>query len=296
MANVLKKDKQLQIVHLLVEGASIRSIERLTGVQKKTILRLLVRVGNACQELLDERLRDLTLRHVQLDEIHTFVRRKQHRIPVYEQSAIEGDQFLFLAMDQDTKLIACYALGKRTAELTRRFCMDLAGRFRWPSVVSSDARNFRDSTYPVVTRISTDGWPAYPAAVDAAFGAYAKHGVIIKDFRNANMLYHPSEIVGSKRTGIRGISTRREIRSICTSHIERQNLTIRTFIKRFNRLTLAFSKKLENLNAAVALHIAHYNFCRVHGTLRKTPAMAADITNDIWTLEELVDKATGVTP
>jgi hypothetical protein len=157
----------------------------------------------------------------------------------------------------------------------------------------SDDRNFLRGQYPVVTQISSDGWAAYPPSVEAAFGRYAKYGVVVKDFRNANMPYTPSEIIGAKRTGINRIAGR-EVRSICTSHVERQNLTIRTFMKRFSRLALGFSKKFENLAAAIALHVAHYNFCRVHGALRKTPAMEADLTNDIWNLEDLYDKAMGL--
>ena len=122
------------------------------------------------------------------------------------------------------------------------------------------------------------------------FGPYATFGTIVKDFRNARMPYTPSEIVGSQPTGIRRIRDN-EVRTVCTSHVERNNVTIRTFMKRFARLTLGFSKKLENLSAAVAVHMAHYNFCRVHSSIRKTPALAAQVTNDVWTLEELFDKA-----
>ena len=141
-----------------------------------------------------------------------------------------------------------------------------------------------------MVQISTDGFVPYPEAVDLAFGSNVKFGTIVKQFRNANRPYIPSEIVGSKRRGIFNIHGR-QARTICTSHVERSNLTMRTFVRRFTRLTLGFSKKLENLNAAVALHVAHYNFCRVHGTLGKTPAMAAGVTNDIWTLADLYEKA-----
>ncbi len=281
MANVLKKDLQLQVIHLLVEGNSIRSIERLTRVQKKTIGRLLIRVGNACQSLLDERMRDLSLRHVQVDEIWTYVQKKEARIPEAEKSYRIGDQFVYVALDQDTKLIASYAVGKRSAELTRRFMVDLRGRLVTGSVLRNDGT-------PIV-QLSTDGFAPYPEAVDLAFGPNVRYGSIVKEFRNANRPYVPSEIVGSKRRAIFNLEGRE--RSICTSHVERSNLTIRTFIRRFTRLTLGFSKKLENLGAAVALHVAHYNFCRVHSTIRKTPAMAAGVTNDIWTLAELVEKA-----
>ena len=281
MANVLKKELQLQVLHLLVEGNSIRSIERLTGVQKKTIGRLLIRVGNACQNLLDERMRDLHLRHIQCDEIWTYVEKKDARIPEAQKSYRIGDQFVFIALDQDTKLIVNYAIGKRSADLTRRFMVDLRSRLITGSV-------FRKGGTPVV-QISTDGFAPYPEAVDLAFGPNVRYGSIIKQYKNANRPYVPSEMIGTKRRNIFNMEGREQ--SINTSHVERSNLTIRTFVRRFTRLTLGFSKKLENLNAAMALHVAHYNFCRVHSTIRKTPAMAAGVTNGIWTLEELVEKA-----
>lgn len=288
MANVLKKEKQLQVVHLLVEGNSIRSIERLTGVQRNTICRLLVKVGRACRELLDERMRDLTLEHVQVDEVWTFVQKKQARLTLAERTLRGdiGDMYLWIGLDEQTKLIPSFAVGKRSADMARRLMVDLRSRL----TRKSRDPNFDRVGFQAVTQISTDGFPAYPEAVDLAFGPFVKFGTIIKDYRNARLPYEPSEMVGTKRKGIYGIGEDEE-RTICTSHVERNNLTIRTFMRRLTRLSLGFSKKLENLAAATALHVAHYNFCRVHGTLGKTPAMAADVTNDVWTLEELYDKA-----
>jgi IS1 family transposase len=284
MANVLKKEKQLAVVHLLVEGNSLRSISRITGVNLRTCLRILVKVGNACQSLLDERMRDLPLRHVQCDEIWTYVAKKQSRVSMSEGDPTHGDQYVFVALDTDTKLIVSYVIGKRTTGVTSRFMADLAERL----IVG---RRFWNDGTPMV-QISTDGYKPYPGAVDRAFGSNVKYGTIAKEFLNARMQYTPSEIVGSTRRSIFNLDGRE--RTICTSHVERSNLTIRTFVRRFTRLTLGFSKKLENLNAAFALHAAHYNFCRVHSTLGKTPAMAAQVTNDIWTLEELYDKAMGI--
>ncbi len=279
MANILKKDRQLEVVHLLVEGNSLRSISRLTGVNLRTCLRILVKVGNACQTLLDERMRELPLRHVQVDEIWTYVAKKQARVSLTDPDATIGDQYVFIALDTDSKMIASYAIGKRTSDMARRFMMDLVGRL----VLGNPFE------YPTV-QLSTDGFKPYWEAVDLAFRGNVLYGQIKKVFRNAIRPYTPSEIVASERRIIYGPDRSQE-RTICTSHVERSNLTIRTFIRRFTRLTLGFSKKLENLNAAVALHIAHYNFCRVHGTLGKTPTMAAGLVNDIWTLEELYDKA-----
>jgi IS1 family transposase len=262
--------KQKQIIHLLVEGNSIRSIERLTGVHRDTIMRLGVRIGIKCRDFLDAKLRRLKLRHVQADEIWTFCGKKQAQ--VMDGNPLVGDQFLYVAIDTDSKLIATYALGKRTSEVTNAFMADLADR-----IVSE---------YP---QLSTDGFNAYENAIKASFGDDVAYGQIIKDFAEPVQpgRYGPSVMVASERRQILGL-TDIDLRSICTSHVERNNLTIRTFMKRFTRLALGFSKKRENLAAAIALHVAHYNFCRVHGSLRVTPAMAAGVTDHVWELDELL--------
>jgi IS1 family transposase len=273
MANVLPQEKQQAIIHLLVEGNSIRSIERLTGVHRDTIMRLAVRVGGKCKNFLNAWQRNLKLRHVQCDEIWTFVGCKQHNINKTLVRIPEmGDQFLYVAFDQDTKLIATFAIGKRTVETTQAFMYDLADR------IVSDA-----------PQLSTDGFNAYPNAVRNAFGDEVAYGQVIKEFAEPVQpgRYGPPVLVASERRQITGL-TDIDLRSICTSHVERNNLTIRHFIKRFTRLTLCFSKKLENLAAAVALHVAYYNFCRIHGSLRITPAMAAGITDHVWELDELL--------
>jgi IS1 family transposase len=272
MANILPELTQRQIIHLLCEGNSIRSIERLTGVHRDTIMRLGVKVGNKCRDFLDGKLRGLKLRHVQADEIWTFVGKKQGRIAQGEMDGHIGDQYLYVAFDTDTKLIATYALGKRTSEVATAFMSDLADR-----IVTE---------YP---QLSTDGWHAYANAVRSTFGNEAGYGQIVKDFATSEQpgRYGPPAMVATERKQILGL-TDIDLRSICTSHVERNNLTIRTFMKRFARLALGFSKKLENLGAAVALHVAHYNFCRVHGALRITPAMAAGVTDHVWELDELL--------
>ncbi len=180
-----------------------------------------------------------------------------------------------------------FMLGKRSADMARRFMMDLASRLVWPKPGDSDAKNFRGGGYKPIIQISTDGFSAYPEAVDLAFGPYAKFGTIIKDYRNATMIYTPSEMVGTKRRGVQGINEGEE-RSICTSHVERNNLTIRTFMKRFTRLALGFSKKFENLEAAVNLHMAYYNFCWRPGKMRVSPAMAAGVTGRLWSFDDLM--------
>jgi IS1 family transposase len=295
MANMLKRERQMQVLHLLVEGSSIRSVERLTGVHRDTIMRLIVQFGNQCREFLDERMQGLTLRHIQCDEIWTFVAKKQARLTVDEKAHCfdMGDMYLWTAVDQDTKLVPTFALGKRSADNARRFMVDLAGRLEMPKPHDTDAHGFQPAQgYGHVCQLSTDGFNAYPEAVDLAFGPYVKYGVIVKEYRNATMTYTPSEMVGTKRTARRGM-TKREEWTICTSHVERHNLTIRTFMKRFTRLSLGFSKKLDNLAAAVAMYMAFYNFCwrpRFPGTsgmLRVTPAMAAKIADKVWSFEDL---------
>jgi len=274
MANVLAQSKQEAVIHLLVEGNSIRSIERITGVHRDTICRLLVKIGNKCREFLDAKMRGLKLKHLELDEIWTFVAKKQAMIQPEEFDGAIGDQYMYVAIDQETKLIPTFALGKRDSAVTRVFINDLAER-----IVSE---------YP---QISTDGFIPYVGAIREAFGNEAAHGVLVKDFAHNDYdqpgRYGPPSMIAANReqmTGLHDIP----LHTICTSHVERNNVNIRMFVKRFTRLTLAFSKKLENLAAAAALYVAYHNFCRVPRKLRITPAMAAGVTDHIWELDELL--------
>jgi IS1 family transposase len=281
MANVLAPEMRLQVVHLLVEGNSFRSIERLTGVHRDTVMRLLVGVGNQCRAFLDRKMRNLNLTHLQCDEIWTFCKKKQGRLKPHEIGNERlGDQYLYVALDQETKLIPSFVVGKRNRAVTEMFMDDLASRLNLPELFEAGLR----------PQISTDGWQAYPNAVDGAFAGRCDFGTIIKNYAETEQpgRYGPPTMIGTERNVIQGDF---EKRTICTSHVERDNLTIRTFMKRFTRLALGFSKKLENLAAAVALHFAHYNFCRRHGTLRMTPAMKAKIAGHPWTLEELLTAA-----
>jgi IS1 family transposase len=281
MANFLSREEQLSVLHLLVEGASLRSITRLTGVHRTTAINLMVRVGAQLGEFMDERMRNLNLWHLECDEIWTFVRKKQHRLMNQEVSNSSiGDQYLFVALDLETKLIPSWLLGKRTAENARALMADLASRIVAPPLFSREPR----------PQISTDGFNAYPNAVDMAFAGTVNYGVIIKDFQAAEQpgRYGPPEMTGAVRQVIAGRIGRF---SICTSHVERHNLSIRTFMRRFTRLALGFSKKFTNLEAAIALYLAYYNFCWMHSSLPGTPAMAARIAGHPWTLEELIDAA-----
>lgn len=291
MANVMSTEKRNTILRLLVEGNSIRSITRLMGTNIRTVLNQLLWAGEHCKNLMDERLQNLTLRHVEIDEVWTFVAKKQARLTVEEKAERSdiGDVFLWTGIDQDTKLCPTHLLGKRSADNARKFMVNLAKRLApidtRPHL--SDAHAYRPEGYQTRVQISTDGFPGYPEAVDLAFGPHVKFGTIIKEYKNATMAYTPSEMVGTKRTGIQGIGDNQRW-TICTSHVERNNLTIRTFMKRFTRLALGFSKKLENLEAAVNLHMAYYNFCWRPGTMRITPAMAAGACSSFWTFDDLM--------
>jgi IS1 family transposase len=296
MANFLKQDRQKQVLHTLLEGSSIRSTERLTGVHRDTICRLLVNFGQRCREFMDSRLRGLTLDHIEVDEIWTFVAKKQARLTPDEKAECfdVGDMYLWTCLDAETKLVASFLVGKRSADNARRLMKDLASRLVFPGSHASDPHAWQAGGYIQITQISTDGFSAYPEAVDLAFGPYAKYGQIIKDYRNANQpgRYAPPEMVGTERKAVYGLRPTEEW-TICTSHVERHNLTIRTLMKRFTRLCLGFSKKLENLEAACAMFLAYYNFywrTRKPGTsgrYRVPAAMAAGVVPNLWTFEDL---------
>ena len=243
----------------------------MAGVEYKTVLRVLLRVGDECERILDQRMRGLSCRIVQADEIWTFVGKKEKRVTQDDNPKLVGDQYVFVAMDSETKLVPCFRVGKRDFTNTWYFVRDLQQRL----------------TERV--QLTTDGFRPYAMAVEDAFGANVDYAMLVKTYAESSTLndkrYSPAEIVNARPIPITGNP---EPWLISTSHIERQNLTIRMQLRRFTRLTNAFSKKLENLKAACALHFAHYNFCRVHQTLRVTPAMAAGVTNEIWPLSHLI--------
>lgn len=296
MANVLPRDRRISVLHHLVEGNTLRSTTRLTGIHRTTIMNLLVEFGGACQSYMDKTMRGLTLEHVECDEMWTFCQKKQARLTMEERETRSdiGDIYLWTALDAKTKLVASYMVGKRSADNARRLMTDLASRLTLPKPHDSDAHAYQAARKIKITQISTDGFAGYPEAVDLAFGSYATFGVIIKKYKNATMAYDPSEMVGTDRRAVKG-----EINpwSICTSHVERHNLTIRTLMKRFTRLSLGFSKKLENLEAAVAMFLAYYNYvwrtrdCKEGG--QRTPAaMAAGVVKNLWSFEDMYDRVT----
>ncbi len=272
--NQLKKEKQLAVISALVEGVSIRSIERMTGVHRDTILRLLNRVGERCSRLLDQQMQGFHSRLIQVDEIWTFCRKKEQRLTEAEQSNPElGDQYVFVAIDADTKLIPTFAVGKRDSENAHRFMQELRNRLNGNGRV----------------QMTTDGFRAYLPAVEDAFGSEIDYAQLVKLYGAENPgpgRYSPPRVTEVVSTPINGNP---DPRFISTSFVERQNLTMRMQMRRFTRLTNAFSKSLRNLKAALALHFAHYNFVRIHASLQVTPAMAAGVSTKVWTLDELLN-------
>jgi len=284
-------------LRLLVEGNSVRGTSRITGLDKKTLLKLTVLFGEACRDFMDREMRGLTLSHLEFDEQHTWIGKRQHRLTVDEKRERHdiGEVYVWTCIDKQTKLMPAFLIGKRSADNARRFMCDVASRLVFPKPHLSDDQSYKRPGFKPVCQISTDGFNAYPEAVDLAFGPYVRYGTIIKDYRNAKMIYTPSEMVGTKRTGKRNIGDR-ELRSITTSHVERLNGTQRLFMKRLNRLTYCFSKKLRNLEAAFGMFAAYYNYCwqtrrpGTSGKLRSTAAMMAELAGHVWSFGELFDR------
>ena len=268
----LPDEKVLLILHCLVEGNSVRGTARLCDVEKRTVLNILKAAGENCERLLERRIRNVPVDDVQLDEIWTYVRKKERRKGFDERHRTDiGDQFVFIALERNSKLVITWHLGRRNAVNTQDFITKL-----------------RDATAPGRFQLSSDAFPAYRPAIEWGLHDRADYGQTIKLYGmlpTGRESYRPARIKGSIRTPIQGFP---DPRRICTSHVERLNNSLRQHCKRFARLTLAFSKKQENLRAALALNFAFYNFVRVHGSLRVTPAMEAGITDHVWTLGELI--------
>ena len=248
--NVLPMEKQTQIISALVEGNSIRATARMVGVEHKTVMRVLLRVGDRCGQILNERMRKLPCKIVQVDEIWTYVGKHERFLRPGDPREC-GDQYVFIAMDSETKIVPCFLVGKRNATTAWHFMHDLYGRL----------------TERI--QLTTDGYRPYANAVEDAFGLDVDFAMLVKTYESdgPDTRYSPGKIVDARPIPIIG---RPDPKLISTSHIEQQNLTIRMQLRRFTRLTNAFSKKLESLKAACALHFAWYNFCRVHQSLRTT--------------------------
>lgn len=269
--NRLPKEKRVQIVSALVEGNSLRSTSRMCDVSINTVTKLLVDLGAACQDYQDENLRGLTTKRVQVDEIWSFVGAKAKNVPEERQGEFGiGDVWTWTAIDADTKLVPCWHVGRRNAEDAAEFISDLASRL----------------TNRV--QLTSDGHKPYLQAVEDAFGSEIDYAVLVKLYGSDPMAarrYSPPICTGTEKDVINGHP---DPSHISTSYVERQNLTMRMSMRRFTRLTNAFSKKVENHMAAISLHFMHYNFCRIHKTLRCTPAMEAGISDHVWSIEELV--------
>jgi transposase-like protein/IS1 family transposase len=266
----LPLDRAVAVLQLLLEGMSIRSAERVTGIHRDTILRLLSLAGERCQRLMEEKIKGLDVHDVEVDEIWGFVGKKEgHKSE--EDGAEFGDAYCFVGMERGTKLVLAYHLGKRTAKSTDDFIGKLA-------YATSENRY----------QLTSDGFKPYVSAVKMLLRGRVDFAQLVKVYgasRDGEQRYSPAEVIDAVPMPIMGRPCRERI---CTSHIERQNLSIRMGMRRMTRLTNAFSKKWENLQAAYSLWFAFYNFCRVHKTLRISPAMEAGIANHVWTITELL--------
>jgi IS1 family transposase len=268
--NRLNKEQRTKIISALVEGNSLRSTARMCGVAFNTVLKLLPEIGQACMEFHDKTVRNLSCKRIQCDEIWSFCYAKEKNVPEDKKHTFGfGDVWTWVAIDADTKLVASFAVGSRGAQTAKTFMEDLASRL---------ANR---------VQLTTDGHRVYLQAVEDAFGRDIDYAMLVKMYgedRQSEARYSPAECIGCREIGVMGSPNPKHI---STSHIERQNLTMRMGMRRFTRLTNAFSKKVDNHFWAIALHYMHYNFCRIHKTLRVTPAMEAGITDHVWEIEEI---------
>jgi IS1 family transposase len=277
--NVLPREKQIEVIAALCEGVGIRTASRLTGVNRGTVANLALRVGLGCMELHDRIMVGVRTERLELDELWSFVGKKQKNVQRHEINS-KGDQYVFIGMAGRQKAIISWGVGKRNAESTMDFLHDLRSR-----VIGQP-------------EISTDGFHPYRPAIRDAFGPSASHGVIVKTYSVTNLAkdavtrYSPAQVVAVSREVVSGDPEQ----YVSTSYVERQNLSLRMASRRFTRLTNGFSKKLDNHVAAVALYVAHYNLCRTHEALRTTPAKALGVADKAWTIAQLVDAALNVAP
>ena len=275
-AHTTSVDDAVKVFTLMTEGMSIRAISRVTGIHKTTILSLLTTVGEHCARLFDEKVQNVRPRFVQADEAWTFVQKKQKRLKMTDPEE-RGDQYVWIALDSETKAVLSYDVGKREALSAYEFIGDLTKRI---------AETHR-------CQLTTDGLEGYINAVDEHFGADVDFAQLVKQDApprtNGPNWFRPSaHVVAAIPTLITGDP---DFARISTSHVERANLTVRMHLRRFTRLTNGFSKKLANLKAAVSVFVAWYNFCKVHQTIRVTPAMEAGLTDHVWSLQELLGTA-----
>ena len=280
MANALPRSKQVAVIAALTEGCSLRSTSRLTGVDRETVGTLLARVGEGCEALLDDTMVNLPCKRLELDELWSFVGKKQRHVNATDDSSKVGDTWTWLAIDSDTKLVPSFLVGKRKQADARAFVADLATR--------------------LTTRVqlSTDGLHSYVVAIGASFGtAGVDYAQVMKSYEAEPIgpgRYSPPKVTGVEKLPIFGEPVEE---LVSTSYVERMNLTVRTMGRRYTRLTNAFSKKMDMHVASTALTLAAYNFVRSHKTLRCSPAMAAGVASTLWSTDDLVAAALdGVRP
>ena len=272
--NRLPLQRRAEILGMLAEGSSLRSASRLGDVSINTVTKLLVDVGAACEQYQDKVLRNLKCKRIQCDEIWSFIYAKAKNVPESMAGAFGvGDVWTWVAIDADSKLVPSWAVGRRDGFTAQEFIRDLADR--------------------LATRVqlTTDGHKVYLEAVEGAFGSEIDYAMLVKLFEGdsgkqepAERRYSPAVCTGAREQRIAGNP---DPAHVSTRYVERQNLTMRMRMRRFTRLTNAFSKKVENHKAMIALHYMHYNFARIHKTLRVTPAMEAGVADHVWSLEEI---------
>lgn len=271
--NRLSLLQRAKVVSALTEGNSIRSTVRMTGIAKNTITKLVTELGPVCAQYMDRIFHNLPCRRIQCDEIWSFCYAKQKNVtPAIAAERRAGDLWTWIALDADTKLVCSWLVGDRDVINANEFIRDLASRLAHR------------------VQLTTDGLSLYLNAVEDAFGADIDYAMLVKIYGQPSeqdvRRYSPSRIISAQATTITG---RPDEQHVSTSYVERQNLTIRMSMRRFTRLTNGFSKKVENHIAAVAIHYFHYNFCRVHQTLRVTPAMEVGLSDHVWSIGELVN-------
>lgn len=269
--NVLPIEKRAQILHLLVEGMSMRATSRIADVSINTVTKLLVDAGTACLEFQDEAIRNIKSKRVQCDEIWSFCQSKEKNVAEENKGALGyGDCYTWTAIDADSKLAISWLVGRRDVEYAEAFMADLASRL-------ADR-----------IQLTTDGYGPYINAIEKMFGGAIDYAMLVKIYEGQDQTgqrrYSPAGFVRADKRRINGDP---DFKEVSTSYVERQNLTMRMGMRRFTRLTNGFSKKVENLQFAVALHFMHYNFGRIHKTLRVTPAMEAGIADHVWSMEEI---------
>lgn len=279
--NVLPRDKQIEVIAALCDGLGIRAVSRITGINRGTVAALALKVGRGAAELHDRMMVGVRTGRLELDELWSYVGKKQARVNKNELAAAAvGDQYTYVALAASTRAIIAYRTGKRDSGTTHDFIADLRQR-----VIGSP-------------EISTDGFLPYKNAIRAEFGNRIAHGVVNKTYsvthigmKEAARRYSPAQVVAVEYDVVSGVPAH-----ISTSYVERSNLSIRMGSKRFARLSNGFSKKLDAHCAAVSLYVAHYNLCRVHESLRSTPAMALGIAERVWTIGDLLDAALATQP